>query len=349
LANLRLAALISREIPIRRKQAALGVVIANAGANQAEWETIYAVTRNYFSVLYAREQQKVARDVIDDLKATYEVAKGIVDKGTRRDVTKENLDQILTHQLLTETRLVDAKQGEERALAALREAMGVDCHFKLNIGPNGLPVPQCDLSRDQVIELAVCRRGELVQAVNLAEVTALEVEAQGTSCMPLFRTFAAVVDIHARAIPQGDHNGTYRPDAIGPEMPTSLAGKKRDRVNRAQDLNDRADAVVAKTRNLITLEAENTFLKWQQADAKTLKSRQAADTAKKLGQDTQKNFAGGRNVTVRDVLDGLGLGERARAAHNEILYYRLLALADLQRVTAGGFALGLDGQAGQPR
>jgi hypothetical protein len=32
------------------------------------------------------------------------------------------------------------------------------------------------------IDLAIKRRGELVQAINLAEVTALAIEAQATSC-----------------------------------------------------------------------------------------------------------------------------------------------------------------------
>jgi outer membrane protein TolC len=345
--NLRLAGLVSREVPIRRKQAGLGVVIASAGAMQAEWETIYAVTRNYFSVLYAREQEKVAADVIGDLKATYLTAKGFVDEGTRRNVNKNNLDQILTYQLLAESRLVDAQRGAERSLAALREAMGVEPGCKIEITQSGLPVPRVELTRDQVIQMALGRRGELTQAVNVAEVLALEVDAQGTSCLLSFRTFASMVDLHARPIPQGFHNGDYRPEAVGLEMPTHLAGKRQDRINRARDLNTRADAVVEKTRNLIALEAENTFLKWQEANDKIPKTQGAAQKAIRLGKDTQKNFAGDQNVTVRDVLDALVLDVQARVTHNEVLYRHLLALADLQRVTAGGYSIGLDGQAGR--
>src|SRR5262249_27235368 len=63
--NLCLASLVSRELPIRRKQAGLGVTIASAGYQQAEWETTYAVTRNYFTLLYARQQEQVARSVVE--------------------------------------------------------------------------------------------------------------------------------------------------------------------------------------------------------------------------------------------------------------------------------------------
>src|SRR4051812_44029731 len=59
--RLLIAGLIEREIPIRRQQAALGVRIAEAGVNLAQSETVYAVTRNYLSVLYAQQQL----DVVD--------------------------------------------------------------------------------------------------------------------------------------------------------------------------------------------------------------------------------------------------------------------------------------------
>src|SRR5207302_10651083 len=77
--NLRLAGLVSREVPIRRKQAALGVVIATAGANQAEWETIYAVTRNYYTYGYARTQRQVAVQLIVELKPYRDQVKSFLD------------------------------------------------------------------------------------------------------------------------------------------------------------------------------------------------------------------------------------------------------------------------------
>ena len=77
---MRLASLISRELPIRKQQAAQGVTIAAAGLDQAEWETIYAVTRNYFSVIYASKQEAVARGLVNKLKAAQEKA-GLSDQG----------------------------------------------------------------------------------------------------------------------------------------------------------------------------------------------------------------------------------------------------------------------------
>src|ERR1700677_1033421 len=56
LEHLRVAALISKELPIRRQQACLGVTIADAGVQILEGDTIYAVSRTYYTALYARRQ-----------------------------------------------------------------------------------------------------------------------------------------------------------------------------------------------------------------------------------------------------------------------------------------------------
>ena len=55
--KLCLASLISRELPYRRQQACLGVTIAQAGLQMSEYEAIYAITRNFFTVIYARQQE----------------------------------------------------------------------------------------------------------------------------------------------------------------------------------------------------------------------------------------------------------------------------------------------------
>jgi outer membrane protein TolC len=337
--HLRIIGLVSREIPVRRKQAALGVGAAAAGVSQAEWETIYAVTRNFFTVQYARIQQEIARAVIEDLKATYAAAKGFVEGGSRT-VTKNDLVKISTNQARAEIRLQDAVTGVERALAALREAMGVCQDFQLNLASIPLPRMNLTLTRQQAVAEALARRGELVQAMNVAEVTCLEVEAQGVIRSLTARTFAAGADLHARPIPQGEHNGNYRPDALGVEMPTTLAGHRKDRVNRAREFNVRANAVVEKTRNLIALEAEDSFLKWQRATANLARLKIAAADAVKLGKDTQQDFAGGQKVTVNDVLESLVLGAQTKASYNEALYEQILALAALERVTAGGVSPG---------
>jgi hypothetical protein len=349
LEDLKLAGVISHDIRIRRQQAALGVTIASAGLKQAEWETIYAVTRNYFTVLFAQQQQQVAQKAIDNLRATFDAAKSFMggeDGGEKKDrrivVRQPDLDRINTYLLLAQTRKMDADVGVDRALAALREAMGVDCDFPCFLPKATLPLPEIDIPCCQVVDWAVGRRGELVQAVNFGEVTSLEVEAQGKTCLPVAKTFASVADIHARPIPAGQHDNEYRPEAVGPEMPVNLVGKKRDRVQRASEFLARARAVVDKTRNLIILESKDAYLRWQQETRKIATAREARGKARGLFDASQQDFAAGV-ISAKDQVDNIVLVVQSEVTYNEAVYRQLVALADLQRVTAGGLLLGWDG------
>src|SRR5262249_31786970 len=62
------AVLISPDLPIRRHQASIGVTIAEATLRQAELDTADAVTRMYYTVMYARAQLEVATTVTEDFK-----------------------------------------------------------------------------------------------------------------------------------------------------------------------------------------------------------------------------------------------------------------------------------------
>jgi outer membrane protein TolC len=343
LQSMRLAALFVHEIPIRREQACLGVTAASARLEQVERETDYAVTRTYFGVIYAREQKRVATKVVNELSDALENAKRLVKAADKR-MTQNHVDKAQTYVRLAELKLEEADSGIERALAGLREAMGVGPDFVFHVGLDKLPEPDRKVNRHNIINLALSRRPEMTQVAVNAEVTSLEVEAQGKSRKHKNLTAAAVVDLHAQPVPQGSSDGEYRPGAIGPEMPTTLVGKKRYRQERARDFSARADAIVDKTRNLITLEAEDAFLKWKEASAKVVKAREAATVGDHLAQRTLEDFKGlGEAVEYKEVLEASVLAGTAGAQYNEAKYRLLLALAGLERVTGGGFRAGLAG------
>src|SRR5260370_25379250 len=120
----RIAGLLSHDLPYRRQQACLGVTIAEAALEQAEWETRYAVTRNFYSVVYAREQVIIVNDVIRKLETTLRTVKKLLEgndpKTTAND--KRNLEIEIG---LLKLRQSEATIGIERANAALREAIGL--------------------------------------------------------------------------------------------------------------------------------------------------------------------------------------------------------------------------------
>jgi hypothetical protein len=333
---LRLAALVVPELPVRRRQAALGVTAAAAGVDQAERETVYAVTRTYFTVLYAREQERITRGVVERLAATQKVAQQQLDAGAK-GVTDADVRRATVVLHMAKSKQIQAALGVKRALAALKEAIGLGPEACLDVPPGRLPEPSVRPCLGDSVAAALARRGELVQASVLAQVTCLEVEAQGTSTHRKMETFAAGSDIHSHVVPQGVHNTEYRPGAVPPEMPTLLAGSRAERVHHARDLHARANAVVEATGNLITLDAEDAFFRWEEAAGQLVEARQAADTADQLANDLSKDFTSGLNVPVGDVINAWVLAAQARAEYTQYLYKEILALADLERVTAGGF------------
>ena len=65
--NLHVPTFLQPDLPIRRKQASLGVVAAEAGVRHAESLAGFGAEFSYLSYLFAREQQKVAQVAVDNL------------------------------------------------------------------------------------------------------------------------------------------------------------------------------------------------------------------------------------------------------------------------------------------
>jgi outer membrane protein TolC len=337
---------LSRDLAVRRQQSEMGVTVAAAGLDQSVHETVYAVTRTYMAVLYARRQEAVAREAVDKLKLSRQNANRLLKAGNP-DVTQSDVDKLDVYVALAESRRFEAAQGTERATAALREAMGVGPDSGLEPAEGPIPYTKRDFDVKELIALALARRGEMTQASTVADVVELEIKAQGYSHKLKKETFAAVVDLHARQIPQGTTNGEYRPGALGLEVPTTMAGPRSARVERTQDLHDRALAVVEKTRGLIALEVEDAYLKWREAANRVAALEGTPDRASKLADTTMNRFAEGGKVPAEDVVRSSLVSSQAQASYNEALYQHALGLAALERVTAGGVDAGLIGEAPQ--
>lgn len=331
------------DLPVRRVQSLRGISAAQADVCQAEFDTAYAVIRMYYTAVYAQQQYSVADGVV----RRTEDKKALVDKYRESGdsvVGPEVSDRIGVIAKLARNKRTDAAAGFDRALAGLREAMGLGldctCHRPIDLELPLLAVVPC---REQLIELALQRRGEIIQAIVAADVSRLEVDAQGRFCFKsLVRTFASSSDIHAKALPTALHNGQYRPGAVGIEFPGNLAGQKPYRMAQASAYADRMGAVVEKTRGLVTLEVEDNFLKWRESSEKVRDSREAADAGRKLAiySDEQSKQPKENKVTERDAVENFVLAGQAQAALNEAVFEQILALANLERITAGGFCAG---------
>lgn len=338
--------LVAKDLKIRRQQACLGVTVAQAALAQAERDTAYAVTRTFFTVIYARKQKIVTDEVVKNLKG-YQEKVGSVVKGDDKDKrekewTTDTVDKITVYMGLAQTKQAEATQGIERATMALREAMGVERDFIFQVPDENLPSTKVAAPvHDDIVNQALALRGELTMSDTAATIACLEVDAQGKTCKPgVVRTFAAGADIHSHQVPQGVSNGEYRPGAIPPEMPPFMAGSKANRMDRARHLHARASACADKARGLIILEAEDAYLKWTEALQKVTQSREAAAAGHRLAKNTGEAFRNQQKVTIEDLLTNEVIAGQAKGSFNEAVYQYVLALANLERVTGGGFTAG---------
>lgn len=343
--------LFVKDLGIRREQACHGVTIAGAGLTQAEWETRYAITRNYFTVQYIRSQGKVINEVLGNLtKARARVQKLFEKPPIDSKITKLDLDAIDIQIALVKGKKSQVDNGMLKALAALREAMGLNHDYPLEIAQVDLPsaVSAIKVAKDkaeypavykfnktELIASAIANRGEMVQASTINRITDLEIQAQGRIFGWSGKTFASGADIHAKQVPQGIFNNEYRPGAFTIEMGAMLAGRKADRVQRATDLHQRANAVVDKTTNLVSLDVEAQFLKWQEAVEEIQELSGIQKIALELPDKVLK--LNPNEFTSQAVIQANFTAIMVRTQLNDAMHMHALALAGLERATAGAF------------
>lgn len=352
----RIASLVRHDLCVRQRQAALGVVAAEARLHQAEVETLYAVTRLYWTAVFALGQLELAEDTLSQKKDqpdSLHYRKAELEKFRKK---RQNDDVWLKSQFDTliataEGKREEARQGVQRALAALREAIGLPPGCSLTLKDKELPAPTGELTREQALALALARRGEIGQAGIAAEVVELEVCAQELVGGVKAETFASGSDLHAQALPTGSFGEDYRPAAVGIEMPATLVGPRCLRVEQAQHLHQRALAVLAKTRGLVTLETEDAYLRWQEIQARVVAQQKAYATAGKALADLylalEDETLDASKATISDALNYLLVRVVLRAQKDRARLDLVLALAALERITAGGFCPAFDRSANE--
>jgi hypothetical protein len=346
--RLHLAGLVARDLSTRKHQADLGVEAAAAAVQQAEADAVFAVSYCFLAYEFAWMQESLAGESAERVEVLRQLVMDTLKKEKRKDVFQEHVKLTDALTKVIEAGSNEAKSGKQRALAALGEALGLGPNCVVVVPGRELPEVKVELTREAIVATALARRGEVAQANLGAEVTRLEIDAQKTTFLPTARTFAQGSDLHATLVSPASLGSAYHPGGITIEMPPMLTGHRGDRVEQATELAARADAVADKTRNLVALEAEDAFLRWQEMGISANRLRIAADDADIYNTKIQAQFDSKPeklnidNPTIEDlVIAGAAVG-RLRAQANEARFNHLVALALLERVTAGGICVNFD-------
>jgi len=349
-----IANLVRQDLGIRKEQARFGILAAQAQLSIASWETLYAVTRNYWSAVYAQEQLVLAEEALDperigSLRWLRKNMDELYQEASRKDLKEWSITNIDVTIENVRAKKIEAEVGMKRAQAGLREAMGARADFPIDIPSDSrLPSFAVAIDRGRSIHDALHRRGEITAVMVFREVADREVIAQGKTHSWTLQneTFASGADIHVISVPMQLANGEYRPGAIGLEMPGKLAGSREDRVHQASLLAERAEIVVEKTRQLMTLQADDAYWKFEKAQREVVAYgkvlKQADLTKDKIADDFRPVAPLGARPNLDDLL-GAGLrSAQFKLSLNQARYERLLALTLLERVTSGGVSPGFD-------
>lgn len=345
--------IISPDLDIRKQQAQRGLAAAAASYQKVHNDLVYDVTRLYYTAVYAKQQDGLATSVVDYLETMVKLVRVILDTTTdAKELQASGLNEgkWLTMRMglaQAQEMQTTARIGRQQAMAALRQVMAVDESCS-SFRPKDIELPLMDqaapITKNKVVELALNQRPELALAAAGLDVFRLEVYAQGK--LPFRRvvpTFASGADIHSKDIPQAIRTAKeYRPGGISPEMPTQLVGSKFDRVCRAMNFSEKADAIYQDARSLVTLDAENAYYEFELATRKL----QFATQKFTDGKDLQKRtLAMAESVKQKDVLvQAYIVAVKAQADYVEAVYQHLLSLAALERITAGGICPAFPGR-----
>ncbi|HTU19996.1 MAG TPA: hypothetical protein VMG10_18170 [Gemmataceae bacterium] len=336
------AARLRNDLIIRKQQARLGVETEQLNLTRLQIENRYVVTRSYLSVLYARAQRKILDNLIEELTFLRERVRVSVKNKERPEWSAATVDLITLYLKRAEARRAEAERGAAMALASVREGLALEPAVCLNIADEPIPQPRVHVCREEILATALARRSEVIGSSLVSQSAALETEAQDAYCRRnVFHTFAAGSDLHAHPVPQPIYGDNFRPGGIPLAMPAILAGPRPGRVETAQNHSIEARAVAEKTRNLVLLEAEEAYYGWEEWSKKVGYLAEAQKIGTRLASELHAEYRGSLKRLIDALLPESLLAAQAYTDYNEALFRQAVALAALERVTAGGFCAAL--------
>lgn len=342
--NLPFFAKFSSDLKIRKQQSALGIEITDAGLRQEIRDTSYGVARAYYLVIYSKQQMLLTDHILTILTKNIKALElKMVLKKTPAD--ESSLLKLKLGYAEAKDKNSLASTGYSRAKALLIEEVGGRNKVGL-LDPNEKEFPNYTLLGlltpafiDEMVDKAVGLREEVIKSAKASEILSLEVAAQKTARFnPKFRTFASGSDVHYIPIGVQGRGENFSPESITIEMPSTLVGKKADRVARAQAFADRGSAVEESTRNLIRLEVRNAFELLIQTRSRYEELKKVEAELNKIVNELLENPI--KFMTPDDAQTFERAG-RMLASLNQAKFASVDNLADLERITSGVFSVGL--------
>ena len=186
-ANANLILRMTADHRYRVGQADIGIQAANAELMQTAHDVTQAVVWTYYSVVYAREQLKVAKDAVSFVDFYRDQVEKIINsKEGNREINQITLNRLIARLAEGERLMVKAESGFERRRPACAKRWASIIPIYFNVADELLPdFAKFEIKKEDVIGHARTRRGEVIMAGLFSEASRLEAYAQWSICFRL--------------------------------------------------------------------------------------------------------------------------------------------------------------------
>lgn len=266
------------KIRYRNEQAKLGIEAADQDVAMTKDQVVFAVTRAYYGVLFARELGRIAEEARGQFQATESLARSLLKTGNEH-ITTADLRRATALRALAENQKVEARRSAEQALAGLRAAMGVRQGMPLEVAADRLVYAATELDRDALLVQALGRRPEMTKAELAVHAAELERKIAKAQFRPDVGAFARMSTIHDNR----DYPNPTQPTQFGAGVEASLplvaGGRRIAERHRADALYEAACAARDVVRNQIELEVVQAYLEWKEMAERLPLAKEAKDSA----------------------------------------------------------------------
>ena len=320
------------------KAASHGIEVDRSRKQQRTNEIVLKVHEYYYGLLLAREMKELVLEVEEILIRAREKARKLLDQGSET-VDEMDLYKLDAFSGMATKYLVEAKKGEELALAALRARMGLPVDTPLETGTERLVIVDVDIPPlETYIDNARRRRPEFLQISEGLKARSALVEAAKANYYP--DIFLGGLFSWAYADGRDRIQNPYITDpfkhlvagvALGArwKLDFGITGAKvageRAQYNRLLKTKEFADANVP-------LQVEKFYLELSEARQSATATRKAYLNAKKWAVTAVANFDFGLGP-AKDIFEALQAYSSMRADFFKSIYNYRIAAANLDYAT----------------
>lgn len=303
-------------------QAKLNSGSADLALDKAKDQTVLDATTAYFSVLQAKNMEKVNQETVDSLAAHLTNVKAQYDAGVvaKADMLRSEVELANAKQNLTK-----AQNSYDVAVAALNNIIGEPLDT-VNEYSDDFTHDPYDITLDNSISQAFDNRPELEQAKNNIAAAEAGVRIAKSGNLPTVNVSGST-GVTGNSFPGNNDNWSV---GVSASWNIFDAGLTNAKINEAKSLGDKAESAYKQTRDSIELEVRQAYLGMTEAQKRIDTTQVAVDKASEDLSIAQTKYQAGVGTNL-DVIDAQLALTQAKTNYTQALYDYSVSKAKLDK------------------